>query len=574
MKSFALLLCSALCVALQGASAQTALVVPDTLSGPQLNLVAHPDSVAFFNGPYSHTIGYNAYPYLGPTLILQKGQQVQMHVNNMLSDTTTVHWHGLHVPAADDGGPHTLILAGQTWSPSFEVKNQAATYWYHPHLHGKTAAQAIKGAAGLIIVRDSAEAQLALPRQYGIDDFPIIVQSQQYNNLNQAMPLGMQDSTILVNGALANNGHEVFLNAPAQFIRLRLLNASGERVFLFGFSDNLPFWQIASDGGLLDAPSLETRIRLSPGERAEILIDLSGHEGQTHYLMSKASELPMGVQGGPTMPMPPGSPPMDSPLNGIDFSILRIQVVPATANAIHSIPSQLISNTMLEVQNIDIEREIRFSADSMMVMDGPFYFNDSSFMMDRIDFVIPVGQTERWKLVNETMVGHPFHLHDVPFQLYDRNDGQTPLYNERFQKDVVYLPMGDSLRFLAQFTDFSDTLIPYMFHCHILMHEDAGMMGQFLVVPSNWVGTHQLTIVQQLSVYPNPCTSKITVPASITQNGAFDYLIVSNDGRVVQRVHHQETSELTLAYLPAGPYRIVIRQGKNVSSATFVVGAE
>jgi blue copper oxidase len=393
--------------------AQTALPIPDTLSGPNYILNMHKDSVQFFSGNISHTYAFNQYKYLGPTLIFNKGANVNITVNNQIGDTTTVHWHGIHLPSKWDGGPHTPILPNATWSPSFTVMDNAATYWYHPHMHMKTAEQAIKGAAGLIIVRDPIEAVLTLPRKYGVDDFPLIIQCQQYDSMNQAMPLGMQDSSILVNGARASHGYTVNASFPAQMVRMRLLNASGERAFNFGFTANKQFKIIASDGGLLNNPVTTDRLRLAPGERAEILIDLNGMNGQILHLMSYASELAMGIQGGPTMPMPVGSPPMDSPLNGIDFNIMQITVIPQTANPVTTVPSSLTTNVTYLSGQANVTRTIRFTADSLMVMDGPFYFNGNSFDMMRIDYEIPLGSIEIWKLVNETMVAHPFHIHDV-----------------------------------------------------------------------------------------------------------------------------------------------------------------
>jgi len=245
--------------------AQTLLQVPDTLIGPNISLTMHKDSVQFFpTGSKTYTYAYNQYAYLGPTLIFEQGQNMNITVTNDINDTTTVHWHGIHLPSKWDGGPHTEIMAGETWNPQFTVMDKAATYWYHPHLHMKTALQAIKGAAGFIIVRDPNEAALSLPRKYGVDDYPLVIQCQQYDANNQAMPLGMQDSTIMVNGARANNGYSVYGNFPAQMVRMRILNASGERAFNFGFTGNFPFKQIASDGGLLNQPFDTTRVRLAP----------------------------------------------------------------------------------------------------------------------------------------------------------------------------------------------------------------------------------------------------------------------------------------------------------------------
>lgn len=556
MKSFSSICLLLLCLSTK---AQTLLFVPDTLIGPNISLTMHADSVQFFAGQKSQTYAYNDYAYLGPTLIFEKGQLMNISVNNQISDTTTVHWHGIHLPAIWDGGPHTPILSGAFWSPQFTVMDHASTYWYHPHLHQKTAIQAIKGAAGFIIVRDFEETALALPRTYGIDDFPIIVQCQQFDSLNQAMPLGMQDSTILVNGARANyDGNSVYGNFPAQIVRFRLLNGSGERAFNFGFTGNKSFSQIGSDGGLLNQAFDTTRLRLAPGERAEILLDLTGLQGQTIALMSYASELPMGVQGGPTMPMPPGSAPMDSPLNGIDFDIMGIQIRAPTLNPITTIPSQLSNDVPLNPATADITREIRFTADSLMVMDGPFYFNDSSFNMERIDLVIPINNTEIWKLVNETMVGHPFHIHDVEFYLFDRN-GMLPSTNERGRKDVVYVPTGDSVLFVTKFEDFTDSITPYMYHCHILMHEDAGMMGQFIVVSPEYVGTlNPLSASKPISIFPNPTKDEFHINFGKSVS-SFDIRIIDLTGKVVESRNEVSSLDYDVSKLKSGSYFVILR---------------
>lgn len=478
--------------------AQNTIPIPDTLTGTNFTLTMHTDSMQILPGKKTKTLAFNAHNFLGPTLIFNKWQTANITVNNQIGDTTTVHWHGMHVPASQDGGPHTPILNGASWSPSYTVMNNAAMYWYHPHFMGKTAVQAIKGASGLIIVRDSAEAALNLPRIYGVDDVPLIVKCLQLDSNNQFMPKGMEDSTLLVNG-VTNPQY----NLPAQVVRLRLLNGSGERTFNFGFTGNKQFYVIGNDGGLLNAPVPVTRIRLSPGERAEVLINLSGMSSQTIYLMSYASELQMGVQGGATMPMPPGSPPMNSPLNGIDFNILKLNVVAATSNPVTTIPSALVNVTPYQQSQANTTRNITFAADSMMVMDGPFYFNHLLFDMMRIDYRIPLNSIEIWSLYDSAMVAHPFHIHDVQFFVLDR-DGNTPPPEERGWKDVVLVQPMETVRVIMKFTDFVDSTIPYMYHCHILMHEDDGMMGQFEVMPQGWLGILQYVNNLQANLYPNP----------------------------------------------------------------------
>jgi len=553
------------------ATAQTTqLPIPDTLSGPNYVLNMHKDSVQFFSGNISHTYAFNQYKYLGPTLIFNKGTNINITVNNQIGDTTTVHWHGIHLPSKWDGGPHSPILPGASWNPTFTVMDNASTYWYHPHQDKKTVEQAIKGAAGLIIVRDPIESALTLPRKYGIDDFPVIVQVQQYDSVNQAMPRGMQDSTILVNGVRANNGYTVYANMPSQVVRMRLLNASGERVINFGFTANMQFKIIASDGGLLNAPVSTTRIRLSPGERAEILLDLTGMNGQTLYLMSYASELTMGIQGGPDMPMP-GGPPMDSPLNGLDFNVMQINVVPQTVSPVTTIPATLTTNNPYPTGSANITRTIRFTADSMMVMDGPFYFNDSTFNMMRIDYEIPLGNIEIWKLVNETMVAHPFHIHDVQFFLFDRN-GTTPPSEELGRKDVVLVPPGDSVMFITKFEDFADTTIPFMYHCHILMHEDDGMMGQF-VVKDGSVGINEVSAdVSGIILFPNPASETVNIRLKDFSIETMQVQIMDGLGRIIysEKISSPQFT-LNTAQWSEGLYSVSIRKNEKSFYSKFII---
>ena len=543
---------------------QNLLFIPDTLSGTSFSLTMHRDSVQFFPGKKSNTYAFNTNKYLGPTLFFKQGTTVSITVNNQVGDTTTVHWHGVHVPSKWDGGPQTPILPNSTWSPTFKVLDHAATYWYHPHMHMKTAIQAIKGAAGLIIVRDEQEAAFNLPRRYGIDDFPLVVQCQQYDSLNQAMPRGMRDSTILVNGT-----RNPYVNLPAQVIRLRLLNASGERSFNFGLSGNKSFYQIASDGGLLDNANLSTRLRLSPGERAEILVNLNGLSAQTLSLMCYGSELPMGVQGGPTMPMPPGSPPMNSPLNGIDYSMLKINVVAQSVNPITVIPTSLVANALYPINSAIASRKISFTADSVMVMDGPFYFNDSSFNMMRIDYRIPLNSTEIWTLINRTMVAHPFHLHDAQFFLIQRN-GIPVSAEEKGRKDVVLVLPDDSVSFITKFEDYADDQIPYMFHCHILMHEDDGMMGQF-IVSSNGVGlTKQRLTYADFLIYPNPSENSLHIKTTnkIIQKAEVYNLL----GQSLLIINAMALSEfdLDISELQRGSYIVKLSHNEGTQTFNFI----
>lgn len=530
--------------------AQHLLPIPDTLSGTGFTLNVHQDSVQFFPGAITHTLGVNASKYLGPTLILRKGDSVNITVDNHIGDTTTMHWHGLHVAPKNDGGPMSAIADGASWQPGFTVRNDAGTYWYHPHPMMKTAGQAIKGDAGLIIVRDAAEQALPLPRTYGVDDFPLIVQSFELDTEHQFMPRGMVDSIVMVNGV-----DSPYVVMPAQVVRLRLLNASGERTFNFGLSGNKPFSIIANDDGLLPSPVTTTRVWLSPGERVEVLLDLGSMMGQTIFLKSYASELPMGVQGGPTMPMPPWSPPMNSPLNGIDFNILQINVGAAGTGAITAIPSLLIPDVPWTESAANAARNITMSADSLTVMDGPFYFNNSMFDMMRIDYHIPLGNIEVWTLYDSTMVAHPFHMHDVHFYILDR-DGHPPGATEQGKKDVVLVKPMEKVRLIMKFDDFADTSAPYMYHCHILMHEDDGMMGQFVVTPPTSV--KKATNKPGTLIYPNPCSSAFHIIAPGGAISESTVRVTDVTGRTVYTGSFTQTLVVNAAGWPAGIYSVFV----------------
>ena len=519
-------------------SAQNKLQIPDTLSGTQFNLTIQKGSVNFYPGFTTNTMGVNG-SLLGPTLILRKGDNVRINVNNTLTDTTTIHWHGMHVAPQNDGGPHTVILPGSTWQPQFTVMDNAAAYWYHPHLHMKTAEHVTKGVAGFIIVRDNQEAALKLPRKYGVDDFPIVVQTRAFDAAKQFIVRSELDSVILVNGT-----RNPYLQVPAQVVRLRLLNGSTERTYSFGFKENKSFFQIGGDGGLLNAPISLTRLRLAPGERAEILVEFNSMQGQSTYLMSYASELASGIIGAGSLGMGGGLPDYSrNILNGADFNILRINVIAPTSNAITSVPASLITNTPFAVSSSKVTRVLTFTSNGgMMSAAGPFVINGTPFAMDKINYTIPLNNTEIWELRNQTQIAHPFHIHDVQFYLLDRNGIQVSP-NERGRKDVVLVEPMETLRFITKFEDFSNATFPYMYHCHLLTHEDDGMMGQFLVTNPTDVKKENSTLPINFSLYqnyPNPFNPSTMISYQISKSGNVSLKIFDVLGNEVLTIFDKE----------------------------------
>ena len=466
---------------------QNLLSIPDTISGTIFNLNVLDTSKVFYPGFTTKTYGINS-KYLGPTLFLNKGDSVSLQVNNQLTDTTTIHWHGLHVAAMNDGGPHNFILPNSIWNPKFKVRDQAAMYWYHPHLHMKTNKHVSLGAAGLIIVRDSVEKSLNIPRKYGIDDFPLVIQSKCFDTNKQIIFGNASDSVILVNGTL-----NPYLPIPAQVVRLRILNASPERVYNLGLQGNLTFYQIGTDGGLLDAPVALSRLRLAPGERAEILVDFSGKMGQTINLMSFASELPSAIYGASQPGMGAGQtiPGYTSnSLNGTNIKIISFSVTAQSTSPIVTIPSSLTINSPYNTASANAFKNLTFTPVNMgpTAIQGPFLINNTSFDMDVINYTIPFNNIEIWTLTNQTPIAHPFHIHDVQFYITEIN-GAAPPANMKGRKDVVLVPGGgQTVKFITKFETFCDSMAPYMYHCHMLTHEDDGMMGQFVVKCPNSVG--------------------------------------------------------------------------------------
>jgi len=459
------------------------LFIPDTLSGTDFTLRIHDTTKQCLNGLATNTSAYNNNSILGPTLIFNKGTTVQMHVKNDLIDTTTVHWHGMHLPALMDGGPHQVIAPGIQWNPTWVVKNNAATYWYHPHLHMKTSQQLIQGLAGLIIVRDNNESALNLPRTYGVDDIPLILNDKRFEAISNQFVLSRYGDTMMCNGTL-----NAQYNVPAQVVRFRLLNAAPDRAYNIGFSDNRSFSVIAGDAGLLNSPVALTRYIMSPGERIEILVNFSGQATQSVRVRAFNASLPADISGSD-----PDKASTDdfvrNKLGARDFDILKLNIVAPTANAVTGIPSSLITNQTIDSTQASVTRTIKITQAGAACPDPTTrcaWFNKQFFDMSRIDYKVKQDATEIWEITNNALTSHPFHIHDVSFKILSKSDGALQDY-EKGWKDVILIRKGATVRFIAKFEDYADSTHPYMYHCHVSFHEDEGMMGQFVVTPPETV---------------------------------------------------------------------------------------
>jgi blue copper oxidase len=546
-----LILAVILLLATTGLKAQyNPLWIPDTLSGTTFNLTIRDTFTQILTGNQTITGGING-SFWGPTLIWNKGDVVHMNVNNQLMDTTTIHWHGMHLPALMDGGPHQPIAPYTTWSPYWKIDNNAALYWYHPHLHMMAQEQLEMGIGGMIIVRDPVESALALPRTYGVDDIPLALTDRKFDALNQFIAASYGDS-MMTNGVVRAQ-HTI----PAQVVRLRILDAAIERSYNIGFSDNRTFYVITTDGGLLNAPVAVTRFMVSAGERVEILVNCTGQNGTTVDLKAFNSELNAQIPGGENFPT---GAPLANALGHADFNILHLVIGAPTASPITAIPSSLTTNTFYPESSAIATRTVTIS-DSAIGPGGPtFIINHKLFAMDDIDYHVPLDNTEIWEIKSTSGFGHPFHIHDVEFHILDINGVAPPAYQDGW-KDVIFVPRNTTVRFIAKFNDYSDSLKPYMFHCHIATHEDIGMMGQF-VVGNSPAGIMNVAQNSKMKLYPNPVKGLLhyEMDGGIVIHNA---TVINVRGQVVANFSlNGSHGELDVSSLANGLYFLLLTDGE------------
>ena len=512
-------------------AAQNQLAIPPVVSGSTINLNIQNGTSSFYPGTTTPTYGINGV-WLGPTIMANKGDSITINVTNSLTgngNSTTIHWHGLHVAPENDGGPHQIINQGTTWSPSFKIRNNAGTFWYHPHGLNKTDLHVSKGIAGFFIIKDSIENTLTLPRTYGVDDYPLVVQSKAFDILHQIAIATEMDTALFVNGTL-----RPYQNMPAQIVRLRLLNGSSMRSYNFGFTANQPFKLIGTDAGLLDSAITLTRIRLSPGERVELLLDLQGKLGDTIFLTNFGSELPNGIYGAATVTGMMGAtiPGYDlNPLNGADYGVLQINVTAPTTTPtpITTFPTTLVPLTNLTSATIDATKNFILAPETMgpdFMVEGPFRIDGVNFDMETINRICYINNVEKWRWTNNTSIAHPIHIHNTHFNILNVNGGPVPAY-ERGNKDVVLIMPQQYVEFVTKFEDFTNDTLPYMYHCHLLHHEDDGMMGSF-VVRQYPLSVENSLEKNSFDIYPNPSYNfwqiKSTSNEKISSYALFDVL--------------------------------------------------
>lgn len=444
--------------------------------------------------------------YLGPIIRARTGDRLRVRLQNDLNEPTIIHWHGMRVPANQDGHPTAAVGPGEEFVYEFEVRDRAGTYWFHPHPHGTTASQVYSGLAGLLLVSDDEEAAAGLPG--GDHDIPLIIQDRSFDADNQLVyppHAGQMMDGFLGDQVLVNGQPSYQLHVATQVYRLRLVNGSNSRTYKLAWSDGTPFVTIATDGGLLGVPAEREYVTLGPGERVDLWADFSGRNVGTELALESLAftgadigmdGMMMGgmghaMQGG----MKASFGPVQSiagPTNGAPFTVMRVLVDRAESETL-TLPTKLsnISRYRLEdAVNADSPRQFSVTTSMAMgmgTMGMSWGFDGRQFSETGVaaNEIIPFDKLEVWELANETSpmaMNHPIHIHGAQFQVIGRsvNDAFTTGwesvrggYVDEGWKDTVLLMPGERVRLLIRFGDFAGT---YVYHCHNLEHSDSGMM--------------------------------------------------------------------------------------------------
>jgi bilirubin oxidase len=394
----------------------------------------------------------------GPLVEATEGDRVRLTFVNRLTQESTVHWHGMPVPAEQDGNPMEPVAPGATRLYEFTLPADcAASYWYHPHAHRVTHEQVYRGLAGVFIVKPRVD-----PLPAGLVDTPLVISDLRLDaayriapNIGMDYLLGREGDLLMVNGGR----RPVLIAAPGATHRLRLFNATNARYLRLAF-DNMPMTLIGTDGGLLAAPLTGvTELLLAPGERAEVVVRLNVDTVLRALTYDRGSMM-MGVSG----------------MMRASDAILTIRVQGA-ATATIALPS-----TLRPIARLPAESSTqRFVLGPSMMMGGmtgmtigAFTINGRSFDMNRVDATARLGDVELWEVANPTGMDHPFHLHGTQFQVVERvRAGVARAEPYLAWKDTVNVARGESVRFRVR----QDLPGLRMYHCHILEHEDQGMMG-------------------------------------------------------------------------------------------------
>ncbi|MCW6625491.1 cell division protein FtsP [Yersinia ruckeri] len=439
-------------------SQQPSLPVPPLLEsrrGQPLFLTLQRAHWAFISGRKKAEVwGINGM-YLGPTVRVYSGDDVKLIYSNRLPEPVSMTISGLQVPGTLMGGAARMISPGVDWSPVLPIRQAAATCWYHANTPNRMAPHVYNGLAGMWLVEDEVSKALPLPSHYGVDDFPIILQDKRLDNFgtpeyNSPAKGGFVGDTLLVNGA-----QSPFVEVSRGWVRLRLLNASNSRRYILQISDGRPFHVVVSDQGFLPAPVAVQQLSLAPGERREILIDMSqGSEvsitaGESAGIMDRLRGL---------------FEPSSILISTLVLTLKPTGLLPLVTD---NLPMRLLADQILD-GNVVRSREFRLG-DNLPGINGAIWD------MNRVDAQAQQGTWERWTLHAD--MPQAFHIQGVSFLVKNVN-GAPAMAEDRGWKDTVWVD-GD-VELLVYFNQVSSEHFPFLFYSQTLEMADRGSAGQLI----------------------------------------------------------------------------------------------
>jgi len=532
-------------------------------------------------GAYAFNVmGSTTNTILGPSIAWNYQHTVHTEVWNNLpgNRNTTVHWHGAHVPVHTDGGPHQRIPADSTWKINFEILDKSATMWYHPHAMDLTYEHVQMGLSGMVYVQDPVDEaddsilvrlHNILPTAYDTTDFPLIVQTKKFRRdtlnptsgrwlINRSLEFSTKqpykdDFNYMVNGVISP-----YLEVPAQVVRLRVLNGDSKFTMNLGMSEernnastsSMPFELIATDAGFMDVSYKYEKLMMAPGERTEWLVDFSKYAiGDTVYLANFSSEIPPGNIGGVIPKIDQINQP-DKHNQYFNTNERLLAFVIKSSGALNPVDTMSFPMPLhpLETPTTNDFTKKRLKTFKFGEAINPitqakskkiYNINDTLMNMMFVNDVVLLDSTEIWTIDNTTNVSHPWHIHDIHFFVTQISIGDTLLLTPasdtlqhifRGPLDNVLVQPGWKLDFVTTFSDFGTSIAPdssYMFHCHILPHEDQGMMGQFVV----WDGS----VADSMTVSLEELTAK-EIPIKLYPNPAYNQLFLEGASRSVSRI--------------------------------------
>lgn len=399
----------------------------------------------------------------GPTLQVRPGDQLVVHLHNGLDVDTNLHTHGLHVSPMGDGDNVFVPVppgGSRTYRYDIPSDHRSGLFWYHPHAHGHVAKQVAAGLAGSIIVVD------------GIDEIPALLGSTERIWVLSDPVIGEDDGVLAVSAMdqmFGRQGDTITVNGIAQpeivaeagtVERWRFVNASPSRYYRLSL-DSHQLHVIATDGGRLPAPVAVDELLLSPGERSEVLV-IPAARG-THRLRTLRYD-----RGGMGMGGMMGGDSVVDPEALVALVTVNGDRPPA------SLPESVVDPRSVSLPSPSGSRVIELGmgmGGGMMGGRGgmmSFTIDGQTFDPDRTDIAAGLGTVEEWEIRNTSPMDHPFHLHVWPFLLLDAPP------SHRGWKDTVNIPAGSSVRIVVPFFEIPGRSV---YHCHILDHEDLGMMG-------------------------------------------------------------------------------------------------